>query len=89
MDIPRAGFARLKQVIGDAKAIPPIPAIVPISRSAWWQGVKDGRYPPPVKLGPRTTAWRWADIADLVERLQSASSATQKVAVPAARKGAA
>jgi prophage regulatory protein len=41
---------------------------VPVSKSSWWQGVKDGRYPEPVKLGPRTTAWREADINELVEQ---------------------
>ena len=29
--------------------------IVPISKSAWWQGCKDGRYPKPIKQGPRDT----------------------------------
>ncbi len=42
--------------------------IVPISRSSWWQGVKTGRYPAPVKLGARTTCWRLKDIVELVER---------------------
>jgi len=42
--------------------------MVPVSRSTWWQGVKDGRFPKPVKLGPRTTCWRESDIKDLLER---------------------
>jgi prophage regulatory protein len=71
MTIPRVGFARIKQVLGDPKAIPPIQPIVPVSRSTWWAGVKNGRYPAPVKLGPRTTAWRWSDIAALVDQLSS------------------
>ena len=41
--------------------------IIPISKSAWYQGVKEGRYPQPVKLGPRTTCWRESDINQLVE----------------------
>jgi len=41
---------------------------LPISRSAWWKGVAEGRYPQPVKLGPRTTAWRVADIRALIEQ---------------------
>jgi predicted DNA-binding transcriptional regulator AlpA len=53
------GFLRLPQVL----------AIIPVSRSAWWAGCKSGRYPKPVKLGPRTTAWRAADIAELLEKL--------------------
>jgi len=44
-------------------------ALIPVSRSAWWAGCKSGRYPKPVKLGPRTTAWRASDIAALLEKL--------------------
>jgi prophage regulatory protein len=41
---------------------------LPISRSGWWAGVKSGRYPKPVRLGPRTTAWRASDIRRLVHQ---------------------
>jgi prophage regulatory protein len=43
--------------------------LVPVSRSAWWAGVKEGRYPRPVRLGPRTSAWRVRDIRALIEQL--------------------
>ena len=49
--------------------LPQVLAIIPISKRAWWQGCKDGRYPQPIKLGPRTTVWRSADIFALVRRL--------------------
>ena len=62
--IPETGFLRLPQVL----------AIFPVSRSAWWQGVKDRRYPASVKIGPRTTAWRAEDIRILIE---SASGGTK------------
>lgn len=55
--LPETGFLRLRQIIGDPHASPPVPAIVPVCASAWWKGVREGRYPPSVKLGPRTTAW--------------------------------
>lgn len=45
--LPAEGYARLPQVL----------AVIPISKSSWWAGVRSGRYPQPVKLGPRTTAW--------------------------------
>jgi len=35
---------------------------VPVSRSAWWDGVRCGRYPKPIKLSPRVTVWREMDI---------------------------
>ncbi len=41
--------------------------IIPVSRSAWYQGVADGVYPAPVKLGPRSVAWRESLILELVE----------------------
>lgn len=40
---------------------------IPVSRSTWWAGVKSGRFPPPMKLGPRTTVWRSEDIERLVQ----------------------
>lgn len=43
-----------------------ITPIIPVSKTAWWQGVKEGRYPAPVKLGPKTTVWRVEDIRALI-----------------------
>lgn len=60
------GFLRLTQIIGDPRAEPPIPAVIPISKSSWWAGCKSGRYPAPVKLGPRTTVWKVSDIRALI-----------------------
>lgn len=64
--LPETGFLRLSQIVGNPKANPPIPAIYPISKSSWWAGIKRGIYPKPVKLGPRTTAWRVEDIRELI-----------------------
>jgi predicted DNA-binding transcriptional regulator AlpA len=44
-----------------------IPPLIPISRSSWWHGVKTGKYPKPVKLGPRTTVWRRDNILNLID----------------------
>ena len=44
-------------------------ALVPIGRSSWWEGCRTGRYPKPIKLGPRTTVWRAEDIAAFIENL--------------------
>ena len=73
--LPQTGYLRLPQIIGNAKAEPPIPAVIPVGKSTWWQGVKDGRFPKPVKLGPRTTAWRVEDIRTLIERLTTEHTA--------------
>lgn len=42
-------------------------AHLPISRSTFWEGVRAGRYPRPVKLGERITCWRLPDILRLAE----------------------
>ncbi len=57
--LPQSGFVRLPQVLAPSGPIP-------VSKSTWWAGIKDGRYPKPVKLGPRITAWRVEDIRDLI-----------------------
>lgn len=63
--IPETGFFRITRIIGDPDAKPPIPALIPVSKSTWWAGVKSGRYPAPVKLG-RCTMWRVEDIKALI-----------------------
>ena len=60
--LPSEGFVRLRFIIAPLGPIP-------VSRSTWWQGVKDGRFPQAVKLGPKTTVWRVQDIRDLIKRL--------------------
>lgn len=53
--LPSTRFLRLPQVL----------ALVPVSKSSWWKGCRSGLYPKPVKLGPRTTAWRAENIVAL------------------------
>jgi prophage regulatory protein len=56
-----AGLLRLSSILAPNGPIP-------MGKSSWWLGVKQGRLPKPVKLGKRTTAWRVEDIEGLVER---------------------
>lgn len=65
--LPSEGLVRQKQILGDPNADPPIPPIIPVSPSTWWAGIASGRFPKPLKLGPRVTAWRVADIRQLLE----------------------
>jgi prophage regulatory protein len=65
--LPETGFLRLRQIIGDPTAEPPIPGLFPVCKSTWWEGVRSGRFPKPVKLGPKITAWRVEDIRRLIE----------------------
>lgn len=63
--LPQEGLVRLRQLLGDPRA--GTPPIIPVKKSAWWAGVRSGRFPKPVKLG-RLTAWRTADIRELIAR---------------------
>ena len=66
--LPETGFLRLSQILGNPKTNPPIPLLLPISKSTWWVRVKSGEYPQPVKLGPKITVWRVEDIRSLIAR---------------------
>lgn len=73
--LTQTSFLRLSQIVGNSKAKPPIPPLIPVSKSTWWLGVKEGRYPQPVKLSTRTTAWRIEDIRALIEALAAGHKA--------------
>jgi len=59
-NFPTTGFVRLSAIIAPNGPIP-------VSKSTWWAGIKDGRFPKPIKLGPRITAWRVEDIRSLID----------------------
>jgi predicted DNA-binding transcriptional regulator AlpA len=65
LDLPVTGFLRLASILAPRGPIP-------VSKSTWWAGVKTGRFPKPVKLGPRITAWRVEDIRTLIEQAPQA-----------------
>ena len=67
--IPHTGFMRLWQVL----------EVVPISKSAWGEGCKTGRFPKPVKLGPRTTVWKAEDIITLIDRINNQQQEANRV----------
>jgi len=67
--LPETGFVRLWQIVGNPKATPPTPALIPVSRTTFLNGVKSGKYPRPIKLGERTTAWKVEDIRTLIAKL--------------------
>jgi predicted DNA-binding transcriptional regulator AlpA len=59
--LPETGFLRLPQVLN----------LIPVSKSTWWAGVRSGRYPKPVKLSVRCTAWRVEDLRSLIDNATS------------------
>ena len=50
--LPETGFIRLPDVL----------RFIPVSKTTWWNGVKSGRFPKSVKLGPGITVWKTEDI---------------------------
>jgi len=54
---PKEGLVRVSQIV----------RFLPISKCTWWNGVRAGRYPKPIKLGPNTTVWRAEDVRALAE----------------------
>ena len=60
-NLPQEGFVRLPQVL----------AVIPIGKTQFWQGIKDGRFPQPVKLGVRTSAWHVDDIRALIAKINA------------------
>ena len=63
-DIPETGFLRLSQVL----------SVIPLGKTCWWEGVRSGRFPKPVKLSARCTAWRAEDIRELIRTLSDPAS---------------
>lgn len=63
--LPSVGFVRLDVVL----------MLIPIGKSAWYAGIKAGRFPAPVKLNKRASGYRVEDIRALIERLSSGEAA--------------
>ena len=56
--LPEVGYIRLKEIL----------EIIPVSKSTWYKGIAEGRYPKPTKrFGPRIAAWDIHDIRAILE----------------------
>jgi len=62
LTLPEDGYLRIRQVL----------KFIPVSKSTWWAGVAEGRFPKPTKLGPNTTAWSAKKIRKLIDELEAA-----------------
>jgi prophage regulatory protein len=70
-ELPSTGYLRLAQIIGSKKTSPPIPALIPICSSSWWNGIAKGIYPSPYKLSANVTAWKVEDIRALIDQISN------------------
>jgi len=57
VNIPLVGLLRLPQIL----------QLIPVSASTWWAGCREGRFPQPVHLSKRVTAWRGPDIQRVID----------------------
>lgn len=49
--------------------LPEVLRLFPVSRSAWYQGIAEGRFPAGIKLSARAVGWKKSDIDKLVTSL--------------------
>lgn len=61
LPLPQEGFVRLPQVLH----------VLGISKTTFWDGIKKGRYPAPIKIGRRIAVWKVQDIRELITQLSN------------------
>ena len=54
--------------------LPQVLELIPVSKSTWWAGVKEGRFPQPLRMGNRCTVWRFLDIKALIASLEDSAA---------------
>jgi len=59
--LPETGFIRLNQIL----------QFIPVGKSTWFEGMKSGRFPQGIKIGPKTTVWRCEVIRQLIDDLSN------------------
>lgn len=55
--LPEEGLLRL----------PDVRALYPVGKTTWYEGIKRGTYPPPVRIGRKASAWRVEHIRELID----------------------
>jgi predicted DNA-binding transcriptional regulator AlpA len=51
--------------------LPKVLELIPVSKSSFWDGVKTGRYPKPVKISPNISAWFEHDLIQWLNGLRN------------------
>lgn len=46
--------------------LPEVLDIVGMKKTAWYDGIKDGKHPSPIKRSPRDAVWKLSDVQRLV-----------------------
>lgn len=63
--LPETGFLRLADVL----------KLVPVCKTAWYNGIRSGDFPQPVALGKRARGYRVEDVHALIDRLNAGQGA--------------
>ena len=64
-NLPAVAYVRLPQILN----------IFPVIKNAWREKCRRDAFSKPVKIAPRTSAWRVEDIRALMERINTVSIA--------------
>lgn len=62
MEERKKGFYRLTEVL----------RLIPVKKSTWYEGIKKGRFPAPIKMGV-VSLWKVEDIERLMEEIENAA----------------
>lgn len=65
--LPTEGFVRLPTVL----------SVYPVSKTTWWRGIRSGKFPEPVRLGPGIIAWDVSEIRALIAEHKPAACKTK------------
>ncbi len=77
-------LVRLSTILGDPKT--GRLGLLPISRSHFYRLIGEHKLPAPIRLGPRTSAWRLRDIEELVERFAENGAPEKNTSVARAQQ---
>jgi len=66
--LPPTGFLRLPEVL----------KLIPLSKTTFWEYVRRGKFPKPIKLSERASAWLASDIQKLIEDLSNPTQGKSK-----------
>jgi prophage regulatory protein len=74
--LPEQGWVRVKTIIGDKKANPPVPPLIPIAQSTLWDWCAKGKFPPPqYPFGPGLPLWEAQNIRALLKPVAESEAA--------------
>jgi predicted DNA-binding transcriptional regulator AlpA len=62
--LPASGYIRLSEVL----------RWIPVSRATWYRGIDEGKFPAPVKITERCSAYRVEDIRALIKSFNEAEA---------------